>query len=70
MSICERSGASETLAHEATRSEGWEILEAQAQMRLGVSAAEFVRRWDAGEFESSEERPEVLHVAMLLPFVR
>jgi hypothetical protein len=60
----------EPLVREATREEGWAILDAQAQRRLSISGKEFVERWDRGEYLNCEERPEVMHVAMLLPFVR
>jgi uncharacterized protein (DUF433 family) len=54
---------------ELSREEGWQLLEKQARLYLGMSAREFVEKWDAGRFENPD-RPEVLRVAMLLPFVR
>ena len=56
-------------ADELTTAEGWAMLDDEARHYLGIDAQEFVRRWDAGEFEHPD-RPEVLRVAMLLPFVR
>ncbi len=50
--------------------EGWEILEEQAQKHLGMSAKEFVRAWNAGEFPDPDRRPEVMRVVALLPFAR
>lgn len=58
------------LVHEATREEGWEILERQARKRLRLSAQEYIDRWDSGEFVNGEEHSEALRVAMFLPFVR
>ena len=52
-----------------TREEGWQILDEQARRSLGMSAEEFVRAWNAGEFDNPD-RPEVMHVAMLLPLAR
>jgi hypothetical protein len=70
MSIMEKTERPFELAHEASSEEGWQILEDQAQRRLKMSAEEFVRKWDRGDFLNCSERPEVLHVAILLPFVR
>jgi len=55
--------------HEATPEEGREIVDRAARRELGMSGKEFLRRWDAGEIEDPD-RPEILRVAMLLPFVR
>ena len=54
---------------ELTREEGWELLDREARRCLNMSAAEFIRTWDAGGFPNPDT-PEVLSVAMLLPFVR
>jgi hypothetical protein len=51
-----------------SREEGWQILEENAQALLGMSAEEFVRRWDSGELKV--DRPRIISVAMLLPLVR
>ncbi len=52
-----------------SREEGRPILEEQAQKNLGMSAAEFIRKWDAGEFENPDT-PAIISVYMLLPLVR
>jgi len=52
-----------------SREEGWQILEEQAQLNLGMSADEFIRKWDAGEFENPDT-PAIISVYMLLPLVR
>jgi len=47
------------------------MLDEQARGRLGVSAEEFLRRWDAGEYAAGEhDRPDVAVVAMLIPLAR
>lgn len=59
--------------HELTHEEGWALLDAEAQRLLGLSAEEFLKRWDAGEITASHDRPDhvrVMNVASLIPFVR
>jgi hypothetical protein len=47
------------------------ILDRQSQRRLGISGAEFLHRWDAGEYAGPEgDRPEVVRVAALIPLAR
>ncbi len=53
---------------ELSREEGWALLDERARHYLKMSAEEFIRVWEAGDFENPD-RPEVLRVAMLLPFV-
>lgn len=45
-----------------------ELFDRAARRELGVSAAEFLRAWDAGEHDAEAEHPEVSSVAMLIPF--
>ena len=52
-----------------SRGEGRKVFDRQARRHLRMSGAEFIRRWDAGEFKESD-RPEVVQVAMLLPLGR
>ena len=54
---------------ELSREEGWKLLEEQARLYLGIGAREFIEKWDDRQFDNPD-RPEVLRVAMLLPFVR
>jgi hypothetical protein len=56
--------------HEATAKEGRALLDRAARHYLGMSGAAFIRAWEAGEFRRQAERPEVVRVAMLLPFGR
>jgi len=52
-----------------TREEGQAILDEQARRSLGMSGADFARAWRAGKIKDPD-RPEVMHVAMLLPLAR
>lgn len=51
-----------------------EMFDNTARRELGVSGAEFVRRWEAGEYaDATDDDPQgrrVLHVAYLIPFFR
>lgn len=49
--------------------EGRGIFERAARQHLKMSGAEFMRAWNAGEFEDLDA-PEVQRVAMLLPLAR
>ncbi len=57
-----------------TPEEGRELFDRAARHYLDMSGEEFVRRWDAGEFDDPDDRtknpPGVMSVAMLLPFAR
>lgn len=53
-----------------TRSEGFALLDRQARAELGVSAETFIKRWKAGRYARRANSPEVVRVAMLLPFAR
>ncbi len=51
---------------ELTQEEGRSLFQKQCQRYLGMSAEDFMRKWEADEFADSD-RPEVMRVAMLLP---
>lgn len=57
-----------------TPEEGRELFGRAARYYLDMSGEEFVRKWDAGEFDDPDDRtknsPEVMNVVMLLPFAR
>jgi len=55
--------------HEVTVEEGWEILEKRSRETLGMSAKEFVEKWESGEIEDPD-RSEILSLAFLIPFVK
>jgi hypothetical protein len=47
------------------------IFDDAARRYLGISGEDFIRSWDAGDFEHDpESNPGVMRVAMLLPLVR
>lgn len=53
--------------------EGRRFFDEQAHKLLGVSGEEFLRRWDAGEYDSTADdpdHPQVMRLAMLIPFGR
>jgi hypothetical protein len=60
----------DTQIQELTREEGAALLDRQARSLLHMTGAEFIAAWDAGAFSENGERPEVVTVAMLLPFGR
>jgi hypothetical protein len=55
--------------HEVTVEEGWEILERRSLGTLGMSAKEFVEKWESGEIDDPD-RSEILSLAFLIPFVK
>jgi hypothetical protein len=55
---------------ELSDEEGRELFDRQARRYLNMSGEEFIRRWDAGEFDEGPENPAVVRLAMLLPFAR
>lgn len=57
-------------SHELTQEEGRALLDEVAREYLGMSGDEFLRAWDAGEFDGDADRPEVMRVAMLIPLGR
>ena len=48
------------------------VFDRQARRRLGISGEEFLRRWNAGEYEHTADlgEPGVMDVVMLLPLVQ
>lgn len=60
----------EVAINEVSAEEGHTILDRAARRYLGMSAEEFIAAWNAGKFDDDPDRPEVMRVAMLLPFAR
>lgn len=61
-----------TTAHtyaELSDEDGFAVLDAQTQKHLSIPAAEFVARWDRGEYADSDD-PDVRHLAILIPLGR
>lgn len=51
-----------------TKEETWEMFDRQARARANMSGEEFIRAWDAGEFDDDPE--SVMFVGMLVDIVR
>lgn len=50
--------------------EGRAFFDETSRELLGISGEEFLRRWDAGEYEDLEDIPEnwnILHMMLLMP---
>ena len=47
-----------------TRDQAKEEFDRQAQQRLGISGAEFLRKWDAGEYTDPDSSPDMMSIAM------
>ncbi len=45
-------------------------LENAARFYLGITGEEFIERWDSGYYDEEPDHPDVVDVAMLLPFAR
>jgi hypothetical protein len=54
---------------EATPEQGRALLDRAAMEVLNISGGDFLARWDAGEYEGSDD-PAITRVAMLIPFAR
>ena len=50
--------------------EGWQILDEAAQKYLHISATEFLRRWDAGDYTGKADTTEVMRVVQLIHLAR
>ena len=53
--------------------DAWTFFDGQVRARLGVNGEEFVRRWDAGEYDDlvdESEHPDIVRLAMLRPVGR
>jgi hypothetical protein len=55
---------------ELTREEGLALLDREAQRYLHMRAEQFIKAWEAGDFDEAPDRPDVMYVAMLLPFAK
>jgi len=51
-----------------TEEEGLALLDGEARRFLGMTGAQFIEAWYAGAFDANPDTPEVMGVAMLLPF--
>lgn len=46
------------------------MLDDLAREYLNMSGDEFMKAWDSGKFGDDSDRPEIMRLIMLLPFVR
>lgn len=63
----------EPAPRELSRAEARALFEEAAQRTMGMSGEEFLRRWDAGEFDGVADDPDhwaALHLVMLRPFAQ
>lgn len=54
-----------------SKEEAQSFFEREIQRLMGMSGAEFIQRWESGEYEDLEDVPETRHVlkaAFLIPF--
>jgi hypothetical protein len=56
--------------HELSADEGRALFDRTARKLLGIPGAEFLTRWDRGDYEHEREDMAVTKVAMLIPFAR
>ncbi len=56
--------------YEITYEQGKEILDEYTRRRLGMSADEFLRAWDAGEFPDVDAIPGLVDAYMMIPLAR
>jgi hypothetical protein len=59
--------------HWLSPDEGRELFDGYAREHLGMSGEEFLRRWDAGEFDAiadDPDHPAIMRLAMLMPLAR
>lgn len=53
-----------------TDEEGRALFDNAARFYLGISGEEFIERWDSGYYDEAPDHPDIVDVAMLLPFAR
>ncbi len=58
----------EVQIEEVSKEEGFKILDEAARHYLDMPGEKFLELWFAGEFADRVDTPEVITVAMLIPF--
>jgi len=58
--------------HELSLDEYWSLFDCEARSRLGMSGAEFIAKYDAGEIDVDDPRihSAAIELEMMLPVVR
>lgn len=58
-------------AHTLSPEEAWAMFDAEAREWLNMSGEEFLRKWDADEFDvDGPDHTRIIHIYFLIPFVR
>lgn len=55
---------------ELSPDEGRALFDREARRVLNMSGDEFIAAWDAGRYDENPDQPDVMYLAMLLPFAR
>jgi len=63
------ASVTEREVRELSEDEGKDLFDRAARFYLQMSGEEFIKAWDAGKFVDPDQ-PNVMAVAMLLPFAR
>jgi len=50
--------------------EGKQLFDGAARYYMGISGKEFLRRWDAGEWQDDPDHYPIMALVMLIPFAR
>lgn len=59
-----------TAVRELSKDQARRMFDRQAKHYLNMSGKKFIEKWEAGLFNGKADTPEVIRVAMLLPFGR
>ena len=62
--------AMEVEVREITLDEYWAMLDADTRRYLGISAEEFARRYNAGEWPEPDDDPRIMWLAFQLEFLQ
>ena len=53
-----------------SREQARELFDRQSRKYLNLSREQFVQKWNAGKFNGESDCPNVIHLALLLPFAK
>jgi hypothetical protein len=66
-----RTGQKLPAVRRISKKQGLSLLDRRANAELGMSGSKFIRLWNKGKFSRKAcDRPEVVRVAMLIPFAK
>lgn len=66
----EKAAGTNGSVRDLTDEEGRALFDNAARFYLGISGEDFIERWDSGYYDEDPDHPDVVDVAMLLPFAR